>query len=478
MEIWIEITIYIVSLLLFLPCVFYYMNMFQQNSYRPRRFLRWLRQDPLPHFFRKAKLKFVFTHRMRRLQLVEVLLFVLSALLSPFAALACAFLSPAILLLSNLLLSPVEKAINRYFYKDAKSRLEAHKGLVVIGITGSYGKTSTKHYLYRILSEKYNVLMTPGNFNTTLGVVRTIREQLQPFHQIFIVEMGAKQRGDIKEICELVHPQIGIVTSVGKMHLETFGSLENIQKTKFELLEALPSDGYGVYNAESEGIASYKGIPSHCRLESYGIDAHRCDVRAANLLYDSRGMSFDLIDSKGMEHYQSKLLGKNNVLNLCAALMVASHRGRSPEQRRRAVSKIQSVEHRLSISHRGSLTILDDAYNSNPEGAAMALGVLKDMSLPEGGKRIVITPGFVELGPLQWEECRKLGYRSAKTADILVIVNKLNREAIYSGAIEGGLDEKNIICADTLSDALIKVSSLSSPGSVLLYENDLPDMFK
>ena len=478
MNIWIYIVLYLLSFLLFLPCIFYYMNMFQQNSYRPERFWRWLRQDPFPHFFRKAKVHFVFTRRMRRLLAVELLLFALFAVLSPFAALASALLSPAILLLSNLLLSPVEKAINKGYYRDAKSRLEAHKGLIVIGITGSYGKTSTKHYLYRILSEKYNVLMTPGNYNTTLGVVRTIREQLQPFHHIFIVEMGAKQRGDIKEICDLVHPQIGIVTSVGQMHLETFGSLENIQKTKFELFEALPRDGFGVYNAESEGIASYKGIPTHCKLASYGIDAHRCDVRAANISYDSRGMSFDLIDSQGMEHYQSKLLGGNNVLNLCASLMVASHLGLSPEQCRRAVSKIQSVEHRLSISHRGTLTILDDAYNSNPEGAAMALSVLKEMNLPEGGKRIVITPGFVELGPLQQEECRKLGYRAAKSADILVIVNKLNRGSIHSGALEGGLAEENIICADTLTEALEMLSHRTSPGSVLLYENDLPDMFK
>ncbi|MGN1226372.1 MAG: glutamate ligase domain-containing protein, partial [Candidatus Cryptobacteroides sp.] len=179
-----------------------------------------------------------------------------------------------------------------------------------------------------------------------------------------------------------------------------------------------------------------------------------------------------------IEHYQSKLLGENNVLNLCAALMVASYLGVSPEQRRRAVSKIQCVEHRLSISHQRGLTILDDAYNSNPEGAAMALRVLKEMNLPEGGKRIVITPGFVELGPEQQKECRTLGYRAAKSADILVIVNKLNREAIYGGAVEGGLDEKNIICADTLSEAVALVSPLTTPGSVLLYENDLPDMFK
>ena len=141
------------------------------------------------------------------------------------------------------LLSPVERHINRHYYRDAEHRLQAMPGLKVIGITGSYGKTSTKHYLETILSEHFDVLMTPGSYNTTMGVIRTVREYLKPYHEVFIVEMGAKQRGDIKEICDLVHPGIGIITAVGEQHLESFKSIENVQATKFELVDSLPAGG-------------------------------------------------------------------------------------------------------------------------------------------------------------------------------------------------------------------------------------------
>ena len=245
----------------------FYLSMFQQNSYRPERFLRWLKDNPVPHPFRKEKLKFRMTLRMVRLTvLTSLLLLGASACLRPWGAIAAALLTPWIMLLANLLLTPVEKAISRWFYNDAEKRLRAMPNLIIVGVTGSYGKTSTKNYLYRLLSEKYNVLMTPGNFNTTLGVVRTIREQLQPYHQVFIVEMGAKQKGDIAEICALVHPQIGVVTAVGDMHLETFGSRENVRKTKFELLEALPSDGLAVINEESEGIMGCETCPPTAKL--------------------------------------------------------------------------------------------------------------------------------------------------------------------------------------------------------------------
>ncbi len=477
MHIGIRIALYAVSALLYFRFIFYYMNMFQQNSYRPERFLRWLKANPLPHLRRPAKVKFVFTQRMKRLFAVEALVFALACVVSVWAAWALALLSPFALLLSNLLVSPVEKAVTRWFYRDAQKRLRAHKDLIIIGVTGSYGKTSTKNYLYRVLSEKYNVLMTPGNFNTTLGVVRTIREHLEPYHQIFIVEMGAKQRGDIKQICDLVHPTIGIVTAVGQMHLETFGSFENIQKTKFELIESLPADGYGVINAESQGIASYKGVPEHCRVESYGIDAHRCSVRACDVEYSASGMEFDLITRSGKTHYQTHLLGDNNVLNLCAALMVGEYLGVSEEQRQRAVSKIQPVEHRLSMSRKGGIVVLDDAYNSNPEGAAMALSVLHSMKIPQGASRIVITPGFVEMGSAQADACCRLGALAAKSADILVVVNRTNREAILSGARGAGMEEGRIIVADTLSQALSLAGKYFTAGSVVLYENDLPDMF-
>lgn len=463
----------------------YYLWMFQQNSNRPERFWKWFKENPMPRLWGKSKVKFVFTPRMVRLCITSTLLAVIFALaacfvgvfwLGGFAVLLC----PFIMLAANWINSPVEKAINNGYIKDAKRILASRPDLIIIGVTGSYGKTSTKNYLYRILSEKYNVLMTPGNYNTTLGVVRTIREKLEPFHEVFIVEMGAKQVGDIKEICDLVHPVAGIVTAVGEMHLETFGSLENIRKTKFELVDSLPSDGFAAVNEESEGVASYGGVRTDCTVVRYGIDAHRVDVRAASVEYTPEGMSFDLIDREGSLHLSTHLLGSANVLDLAAAVLVARHFGVDDRHIALAVSKIQPVEHRLSISRHGQLTILDDAYNSNPAGAAMALGVLASMRIPSGGRRICVTPGFVELGPLQADACRELGARAARAADILVIVNKYNRDAILAGARsvvpEKSLSDR-VLCVDTLSEAVAALGVLATPGSVILYENDLPDTF-
>ena len=133
--------------------------------------------------------------------------------------------------------------MNRWYINDAKKIIKNCPDLLVIGITGSFGKTSVKYFLDELLSVKYNVLKTPGNFNTTLGVVKTIRSSLRATHDIFLCEMGAKNIGDIKEICDIVHPKMGIITSVGEMHLESFKSIENVRKTKFELADSLPENG-------------------------------------------------------------------------------------------------------------------------------------------------------------------------------------------------------------------------------------------
>ena len=498
----------------------YDLRMFQQHSYRPERFWRWWGGSGnwfsafLDWMLRiPAKLPLVVTARVKRLMATDILLTLLlfcagvwgllrlsgasstgvlpwngwALPLAVCLTLSCLLAaSKCLLLLANAVNQPMEKAISRWYYNDARKRLKAHKDLIVIGVTGSYGKTSTKNYLYRILSEQYNVLVTPGNFNTTLGVVRTVREQLQPWHQVFIVEMGAKQPGDIQEICELVHPSIGIVASVGPMHLETFGSLENIQKTKFELVRALPADGFAAINADSPGIASYRDVPTHCCVVRYGV--RNGDFRALNVAYSTEGSSFDL----GGVTMKTTLLGESNIQNILAACAVATRLGVSPERQKCAIAKLQQVEHRLFVSRRGAYTVIDDAYNSNPGGAAMALDVLRDF---RGGRKFLITPGFVELGTAQAEECRKLGYKAASCADVLMIVNKVNRDAILSGAREAmaeassrtdgasspketvRLTEENIHCPDDLSVVFPLLDKLVRPGDVVLYENDLPDTF-
>lgn len=515
----ISIVFAICFLLCWLAVLRFDIQMFQQNSYKPDRYRTWLRDHLFGHwrwtllllaalvwnkylslvaaaamvlyafleYKAKYKIRIVYTARVLRLYATAMVLgiaalTVLYLLFGPYAAfygaVALLIFSKPLVLLANFINSPLEKAVARWYYNDAARKLAKHDGLIIIGVTGSYGKTSTKNYLYRILSEQYNTLITPGNYNTTMGVVRTIREKLQPSHQVFIVEMGAKQPGDIKEICDLVHPVIGIVTSVGEMHLETFKTKENIQRTKFELIRSLPADGLGVINADSEGIATYADIPDNCPVVRYGTKSPDADYYAEDVKYTPRGTDFTVLREDKATPMHTPLLGECNVLNILGALAVADRLGIPENRQQLAVAKLQQVEHRLYVSNKGGITVLDDAYNSNPDGARMALDVLAGLELPEGGKRIVVTPGFVELGDRQEDACIEFGSLIAGAADYLIIVNKLNRNAILKGATKAGMRRSDIECAENLAEAAISVRKLAGPGDAVLYENDLPDTFK
>lgn len=510
--------------------------MFQQNSYRHERYLRWLRSSGdttsytrligiflllfslagfgLHRFAimcvalfavcagatlarRKYKKPLVMTLRATRL---FVSMFVISAVIlttvlllskhgvlgsvSPlYSAIVCMLslycFSHIILMAAAFVLKPVEARIRRKFYDDAASRLNSMKELKVIGITGSYGKTSTKHYLYRILSEHFETLMTPGSFNTTLGVVRTIREHLKPYHQVFIVEMGAKQKGDIKEICNLVHPSIGIITAVGPQHLETFKTLENVRDTKFELVDSLDVDGVAVLNNDYPIIAERQVDKcKSIRYSCYEKADNRADYVATDIKYGKNGTCFTLIcpDGKRIE-LETKLLGEYNIANLVGAIAVARQLNVPEDKIRYSVSRIEPVEHRLSMRrHSNGLTILDDAFNSNPVGAAMAVDVLSRM---DEGRRIIITPGMIELGEKQEELNREFGRQIAESGiEYVAVVGHYNRDAIMAGLVEGGMDSDAILTFDTFLAANAWLTAFAKSGDVALIENDLPDTFK
>lgn len=498
----------------------YSVQMFQQNSYRTERYNRWLQQTGEWHshmnivallaaacfaltthiaalvllglwmtiiavaeFSIKYKVRLVYTMRVKRLIATRVLL--TAAILAIVHLYAPAYtLTAAMLLavdywtiLANLINRPLEAAITRWYYNDARRMLRSMPNLKIIGITGSFGKTSTKHFLYRILSERYNVLMTPGNFNTTLGVVRTIREQLKPHHEVFIVEMGAKQCGDIKEICDLVHPTVGIVTSVGEMHLETFGTVENIACTKFELVDAVGEGGFAVVNIDSE--AAYRHLRSNnIKATTYGIECADADYRATNIAYAPQETRFALShDGRVSDGYATHILGRGNILNITAALAVAEHLGMSAEECCRAVKQIEQVEHRLSMRRSGGITILDDAYNSNPTGARMAMEVLAGFATE--GRRYVVTPGFVEMGAKQYDNNRTFGCDIARAnPDGVYVVNEVNREAITEGLMDAGYSAERIYAVASFKEAMAELQPRLKAGDVVLYENDLPDSFK
>ncbi len=507
---------WVIGFVLFVVATKYDIHMFQLNSYRYSRYFRWFFPANIhthrkwvlllificmliPHITstaiagvlalwyitaevkEKYKTPLVFTNRVKRLFTTCILLFIAiiacSALFTPehltIAVGVSVVLSNIVMLLANTINTPIEKAINRSYYNDAKRIIRSHKELIIIGVTGSFGKTSTKNYLASILAEKYNVLVTPGNFNTLLGVVRTIREHLRPYHQVFIVEMGAKQVGDIQEICDLVQPSIGIVTAVGEMHLETFKCVENIQKTKFELINSLKENGLGIINMDSQPVREYNGITSSCKLLTYAIEQD-ATLKANNVEYNANGISFIVDD----EHYTSRLLGAGNLLNMLAAIAVAKHLEVPVSKQKNAIARLQPVEHRLSMRRTNGITVLDDAYNSNPQGAKMALEVLRNFAVNENNKRIIITPGFVEMGNRQYEANKELGKGIATSCDYAIVVNATNREAISNGIQEQGFAKDKLFLADSLNEAHAHLATILKAGDVVLYENDLPDNFK
>ncbi len=506
------------------------LQMMQQNSYRNDRYFKWWKMSKdygsmsrltdlavlllLVSLFPKvvtlpiaivvfavkasalAKKKYkkplVMTKRVWRLLTAMLVVTVIVALMTLLATgclnavltgisvslTAMAVLSWLVLAVCNAAMQPVEKAINQGFVKDAERIISEMPSLQVIGITGSYGKTSTKHYLNRILCEQFSVLMTPGSFNTPMGVTRTIREMMKPYHEVFICEMGAKQLGDIKEICDIVHPRYGIITAVGEQHMESFKSIENVQRTKFELADALPSDGFCVVNDDFPYVANRKVCNTECLR--YAVQAtETADYSAANIEYSAYGTKFDVADAKGgiVLSLETRLVGECNISNLLAAVIVALKLGVDKEKIKYAVSQIEQVEHRLNMKRTpGGVTIIDDAFNSNPHGSRMALDVLSRM---DKGKRIVVTPGMIELGNRQAALNEAFGEHIAETTDIAIVVGQYNRDAIVAGIKKSGkFADDRLITVDSFAEAQQRLATILKAGDTILYENDLPDTFK
>lgn len=439
---------------------------------------------------RRYKKPLVFTPRARRLYAVmctlTLIIPVAAGILADDLATACKVglaeivLSPLFVLAANSILRPVETSINRRYYNEAASILRSMPSLKVVGITGSYGKTSTKHYLHHILSQEFETLMTPGSYNTTMGVIRTVREMMHPYTQVFIAEMGAKQPGDIKEICDLVHPTVGIITAVGEQHLETFGSVDNVCRTKFELADAIPSDGLIVVNDGFEAAKNRKVDNVACLRYYAGKDnktGAAADYRVTEVVYRPDGTRFTVEGSDGYRaEFATPLMGECNIANLLGAIIVSKHLGVPDAKIAYALSTMPQVEHRLSTKHTpGGLMIIDDAFNSNPQGSAMALDVLSLLDIP--GRRFIITPGMIELGTRQHDANRELGEKIGDCADVAIIVGLYNRDAILKG-IGDKLPAENVIAVSDFASAQRILTGMARRGDAVLYENDLPDTFK
>ncbi|MCL1820129.1 MAG: UDP-N-acetylmuramoyl-tripeptide--D-alanyl-D-alanine ligase [Oscillospiraceae bacterium] len=457
----------ILSSIASLTCV----HMLQLSSYQTPSYWAWFKRGGWQYytrfgFPRKAKKPLKYTPRVIRILFTQFIFLAAlgyTVVITEYYLILIAywFAVPFIVMLSNFITMPIQKMINNGFIKDAKKILKSNTDLKIIGITGSYGKTSMKVILTRLLSVKYETLMTPDSYNTPMGVVRTIRERLKPSHEVFVCEMGARHVGDIKEICDIVKPQTGILTSIGEQHLDTFKTLENIIKTKFELIDA--RTGTAFLNVDSNPVREHPR-PDNCI--TYGID-NPADYTAKNLSATSKGLSFT-VHAPGGEtaKFTTSLLGRHNILNIVGAISVAHNMGVSLSRLTEPVALLPQIKHRLEIVKGEYFTIIDDAYNANPAGVAAALDALNMFE----GVKVVITPGMVELGERQDELNREYGKQLAAVADHVFLVGERQTKPIAEGLGAAAFT----VCA-SFNEAMEKAKIFGA--DVVLLANDLPDNY-
>ena len=502
MEIIIKIEL-IANLILLL---LFYMHMFQLNSYFLKKYGNWMKVNIKKILLRsiniiiptlillfnnniariisiiilaisilanlpksKAKIPLKFTNRVIRMFITQAILITIICIISnnyiTFGVLN--IIAFGLCIIANIINYPIEYGIRKHYINDAKKILKNMPNLIVIGVTGSYGKTSVKNFLVKTLSAKYEVLTTPKNYNTTMGVVKTIREELKPIHQIFVCEMGATKIGDIKEICDIVNPKFGVITSIGPQHLESFKTIENIIKTKFELYDSVNKNGGITFlNYDNEYLAKQ----NRSNTLAYGINNEKLDYSAYNLKSSSQGLSFSINNVD----FKTKLIGRHNIVNITGAIAVANYLEIPLDRLVPRVREFKSVEHRLQLISKGNLNIIDDAYNSNPVSSKSAIDTLSEFD----GTKIIVTPGLIELGGDEEKYNFEFGEYMCDVCDYIFLVNSTISKYVLNGINSKKYNNDKIFMVNSPQEAVMQITNFGLNDKItVLLENDLPDNY-
>ncbi len=389
-------------------------------------------------------------------------------------------LAPLILPLADGLLFPYEESRRRYFMRTAAQTLRA-SGATVIAITGSYGKTSTKHYLHHILNGRFRAYMTPKSYNTLMGISRVINDEFarDPHYDYFIAEADAYFVGENASICRLVAPRLGAVMSVGPMHLERLGSLENIIKAQYEVIEALPPDGVGFFNGDDPHVRALaeRGYPqTRILISQKGAAGARFEALDVQFRPEGTHLTVrDNADGATCPMFMP-LYGETNVTNVLMAIAIAAHLGMTFEEIAPRVATLQPTEHRL-VRHQlpdGSV-IIDDAYSANPVGTKAALDVLALHT--HSKRRIVVSSGMFELGAQSEAANRALGAHMAATATDIILIRSPQTSAVREGALAAGFPSERLREVANLEEAAAYYRGIMGAGDALLLLTDLPDVY-
>lgn len=431
------------------------------------------------------KKRLVTTERLKRIRWLArgVCLLSLALLfLHPLAVLVVLQVPPFAIMLANRLLRPFQDKVNQGFVDQAVEKLKTFQP-VTIGITGSFGKTTTKHILAEVLEAAGPVFYSPGSINTVLGLTRNIREKLQRGHKFFIAEMGAYGIGSIKRLCDFSDPDVAIVTAIGNAHTERFGDIATIAQAKSELVEHVcRKGGMAIMPHEildHEPFAALKTqYPALVRTVG-DTDAADFRITEATLEDSNWAISIEASATPGRAPltYTLPLLGDHNILNSALAVVATYLIDPASATRIAAFSKdVEQVQHRLQkVDNPGQPLVLDDAYNSNEIGFRNAVKVLHDLAKHRGGKSILVTPGIAELGLEHDRVHDRLGAYASQQCDTVIAVNP-DRISAFVDAIDE--TETDFHTSATFSDARRLVGDLATEQDVVLYENDLPDLLE
>ena len=384
------------------------------------------------------------------------------------SALILYIILPLLICISFFINYPLEISITKYYQQLAKKKLKKYN-TNVIGISGSFGKTSTKSFLYCFLKETEMTMATPQSYNTLNGVSLSINEWLLPVYYYFIAEMGASRSGDIRKLNKLLSPKYGIITAIGPQHLKTFKSIDNVIDEKMQLINNLPKEGIGVINIDDENIRNYN-LTTQAKIVTFGIN-EKADYQAFNINTSVKGLHFRIKHQQGETDVSTQVLGFHNIYNILAAFAMAMELGVSKEEIVFQTSVLEPIKNRLSIRKERGFTILDDSFNSNYNGFINALDVLKKYKNP----RILITPGIVDLGKMEKAINTSLANRISEVCHFVVLIKSKPAKQIKDG-LDAIFYKKYIVVAN-YKKAIAYVKTMHKNGTILI-ENDIGDIYK
>ena len=373
------------------------------------------------------------------------------------------YFSYIFLIIINILLLPIDFFAKELLVLLAKNKIKKLNNLKIIGVAGSYGKTGMKDMIATVLEEKYRVVKTPESVNTPTGIARVILKNVNLETEILIIEMGEYYPGDIRNICQIATPQIGVVTGINEAHLERLRSIDNSVKTIFELAQNMKPDGLLFINGNDKNIRNnYKKFVSKQEIYSYQIkEKAEFNEDAPGFIYKKMFFPF---------------LGQFNLDKIDGVVYLAKKLGLTNQEIDNGLKKIKTPPHRLQpiLNREKNILIIDDSYNGNPDGVEEAI---KTLSLFKKRRKIFVTPGLVEIGVKSGEIHRRIGKRLNDVVDLVILVKNSATPEIEEGLTKAGFNKKNITWFDSMMEAQNNLGNILRSGDVILFQNDWPDNY-